>query len=129
MLRWFRTRLRVHTTDAHRLWCRVTGVGVSPLAFLALGQSDAYPSYFRMTGERRDSFIDVEETEHPLNLGNGRFDLAYFVAASHSRSRCQSCRSAASRSNSAPVLTRTSVNGRPVRRVTWVTGRLWASIA
>jgi hypothetical protein len=45
------------------------------------------------------------------------------VSINHARSFCQVRRSAASRSNRVAVFSRTSVNGRPVRRVVWRTGK------
>lgn len=58
---------------------RSAALGPAHLAPLSIGQSDVQPYYFRVTGERRDSFLDAEELDNPLNLMAGRFDLAFAV--------------------------------------------------
>ena len=45
------------------------------------------------------------------------------IFVSQSSSPCQNLRSVASRWNTTTVFSRTSVNGRPERRVVWLTGR------
>jgi ABC-2 type transport system permease protein len=48
-----------------------------PLAALAVGQGDLYPSYFKMTNRSKQSFINDDEIENPTNLLAGRFDLGF----------------------------------------------------
>ncbi|MBK9170191.1 MAG: DUF3526 domain-containing protein [Bryobacterales bacterium] len=51
----------------------------TPLAALAIGQSDLYPYYFRVSTQSRLSFAQNDEIEHPVHLLSGRFDLAFVV--------------------------------------------------
>jgi len=53
----------------------------------------------------------------------GRDSNAPAVLVSQTRSRSHLSRSVVSRSNNASVFVRTSVNGRPARRVVWLTGK------
>jgi ABC-2 type transport system permease protein len=52
----------------------------TPLAALSIGQGDLYPPYtnISMWNSRMDLFTEIEN-ENPLNLLNGRFDLAFFI--------------------------------------------------
>ncbi len=52
----------------------------TPLAALSIGQGDLYPLYtnISMWNSRMDLFTEIEN-ENPLNLLNGRFDLAFFI--------------------------------------------------
>jgi ABC-2 type transport system permease protein len=51
----------------------------SPLAALAVGQSDLLPYYFRVTTGSRQSVLKGDEIENPGNLLTGRFDLAFVI--------------------------------------------------
>jgi len=51
----------------------------APLAALAIGQSDLYPYYARISTRIKQSFIVNDEIENPTNLLSGRFDLAFAV--------------------------------------------------
>lgn len=51
----------------------------APLAALATGQSDIYPYYARVTIRTRPVLVQSDELENPVNLLNGRFDLAFFL--------------------------------------------------
>jgi ABC-2 type transport system permease protein len=52
---------------------------VSPLASLAIGQSDLYVNYYKVTARIRESFIAGEQIENPLKLMVGHFDLAFVI--------------------------------------------------
>lgn len=58
---------------------RIAVLPPAPLAELSVGQSDVYPPYFRVTAERKDSFLDATELANPLHLLTGSFDLAFVV--------------------------------------------------
>lgn len=62
-----------------RLAPRYASMPPAPLAALAVGQSDLYPSYFKVTTASRDTFLNNDEVEHPLHLLSGRFDLAFVI--------------------------------------------------
>jgi ABC-2 type transport system permease protein len=51
----------------------------APLAALAIGQSDLYPYYFKVTTGSSQTFMTNDEIEHPVHLLAGRFDLAFVV--------------------------------------------------
>jgi ABC-2 type transport system permease protein len=51
----------------------------APLGALAIGQSDLFPFYTRVTIRTRPALIQSEEIEHPDNLLSGRFDLAFVL--------------------------------------------------
>ena len=50
-----------------------------PLAALAIGQSDIYPYYFKVSTSSKTTFLNNDEIEHPVHLMSGRFDLAFVV--------------------------------------------------
>ncbi|MCA1572289.1 MAG: DUF3526 domain-containing protein [Chloroflexi bacterium] len=52
---------------------------VAPLAGLAVGQSDLYVNYYKVTARTRESFIAGEQIENPLKLMIGYFDLAFVM--------------------------------------------------
>jgi ABC-2 type transport system permease protein len=52
---------------------------VSPLASLAIGQSDLYVNYYKVTSRTRESFIHGEQIENPLRLMIGHFDLTFVI--------------------------------------------------
>jgi ABC-2 type transport system permease protein len=49
------------------------------LAPLAIGQSDLYPYYFRVSTQSKQTFLNNDEIENPVHLLAGRFDLAFVV--------------------------------------------------
>jgi ABC-2 type transport system permease protein len=51
----------------------------APLAALAVGQSDLYPYYFKVTSQSKQTFTANDEIENPTNLLAGRFDLAFVI--------------------------------------------------
>jgi ABC-2 type transport system permease protein len=52
---------------------------VTSLAALAVGQSDLYVNYYKVTARTRESFIAGEQVENPLELMVGHFDLAFVM--------------------------------------------------
>jgi ABC-2 type transport system permease protein len=52
----------------------------APFSALAVGQSDLHPYYTRVTIRTPSILIQRDELENPLNLLNGRFDLAFVLA-------------------------------------------------
>ncbi|MBX3276725.1 MAG: DUF3526 domain-containing protein [Acidobacteria bacterium] len=50
-----------------------------PLAALAVGQSDLYPYYFKVTRQSRQTFTGNDEIENPALLSAGRFDPAFVI--------------------------------------------------
>lgn len=59
---------------AHHAWLPAV-----PLAPVALGQSDLYPSQFQVSYRSKVSFIHDDEIENPWHLLNGHFDLAFVI--------------------------------------------------
>jgi ABC-2 type transport system permease protein len=51
----------------------------APLAPLAIGQSDLFPSYYRTGIVSRDTFLANDEVVNPGHLAAGRFDLAFVI--------------------------------------------------
>ena len=51
----------------------------TPLAPLAVGSSDLYPYYARVSLRSKQSFIVNDEIENPHNLLAGRFDLSFAI--------------------------------------------------
>lgn len=51
----------------------------APLGSLAIGQSDLYPYYFKVSTNSKESFLNGDEIENPANLLAGRFDLAFVI--------------------------------------------------
>lgn len=51
----------------------------SPLATLAVGSSDLFPYYARVSLRNKQSFLATDEIENPHNLLAGRFDLAFVI--------------------------------------------------
>lgn len=47
------------------------------LGALAIGQSDLYPYYFRVSTNSKETFLNNDEIENPVHLLAGRFDLAF----------------------------------------------------
>ena len=51
----------------------------APLAMLAVGQSDVYPSYLKITARNLDALVTGDQIEHPLAVASGHLDLAFIV--------------------------------------------------
>jgi len=51
----------------------------APLGALAIGQSDLYPYYFRVSTSSKATFLNNDEVENPVHLLSGRFDLAFVL--------------------------------------------------
>ncbi len=51
----------------------------APLGALAIGQSDLYPYYFRVSTNSKETFLNNDEIENPAHLLAGRFDLAFVL--------------------------------------------------
>jgi ABC-2 type transport system permease protein len=51
----------------------------APLGFLAVGQSDVYPSYLKVTARNVDALVTGDQVEHPLAVASGHFDTAFVV--------------------------------------------------
>jgi ABC-2 type transport system permease protein len=51
----------------------------APLAAVAVGQSDIYPYYVKVSTAGKETFLNNEEIENPLHLLSGRFDLAFVI--------------------------------------------------
>jgi len=49
------------------------------LGALAIGQSDLYPYYFKVSTNSKQSFINNDEIENPVHLLAGRFDLSFVI--------------------------------------------------
>ncbi len=49
------------------------------LGSLAIGQSDLYPYYFKVSTGSKQSFLNSDEIENPAHLLAGRFDLAFVI--------------------------------------------------
>ncbi|MCU1325598.1 MAG: hypothetical protein JWN34_968, partial [Bryobacterales bacterium] len=49
------------------------------LGSLAIGQSDLYPYYFKVSTNSRQTFLNSDEIENPVHLLAGRFDLAFVI--------------------------------------------------
>ncbi|HEY7089020.1 MAG TPA: DUF3526 domain-containing protein [Tepidisphaeraceae bacterium] len=61
------------------LGVRYASMPPGPLAALAIGQSDIYPYYFKVSTSSKTTFLNNDEIEHPVHLMSGRFDLAFVV--------------------------------------------------
>src|SRR5688572_8256733 len=51
----------------------------APLGALAVGQSDVYPSYIKVTARNLDSLVTGDQVEHPLAVASGQLDVAFIV--------------------------------------------------
>lgn len=51
----------------------------APLAAVAVGQSDIYPYYVKVSMAGKETFLNNEEIENPMHLLSGRFDLAFVI--------------------------------------------------
>ena len=52
---------------------------VAPLAPVALGQDDLFPSQFKVTFQSKVNFINNNDIENPWHLLSGHFDLAFVL--------------------------------------------------
>jgi ABC-2 type transport system permease protein len=69
--------LRADVVANEKGWLAV--VPPAPLAALAVGQSDVYPSYLRITARNLDALVTGDQIEHPLAVASGHLDLAFLV--------------------------------------------------
>jgi ABC-2 type transport system permease protein len=51
----------------------------APLAALAVGQSDVYPGYLKVTARNLDALVTGDQIEHPLAVASGHLDVAFIV--------------------------------------------------
>ena len=51
----------------------------APLGQLAIGQSDVYPAYIKITARHLDSLVTGDQIEHPLAVASGHFDVAFVI--------------------------------------------------
>lgn len=51
----------------------------APLGALAVGQSDVYPGYLKVTARSLDALVTGDQIEHPLAVASGQFDAAFVV--------------------------------------------------
>ena len=51
----------------------------APLGQLAVGQSDVYPAYIKITARHLDSLVTGDQIEHPLAVASGHFDVAFVI--------------------------------------------------
>lgn len=51
----------------------------APLGRLAIGQSDVYPTYMKVTARHLDSLVTGDQIEHPLAVASGHFDVAFVI--------------------------------------------------
>lgn len=51
----------------------------APLGALAVGQSDVYPSYLKVTARNLDALVTGDQIEHPLAVASGHLDVAFVV--------------------------------------------------
>src|SRR6266508_4576303 len=70
---------RLPSVAASRTGPRYALAPPAPLAALAVGQSDLYPYYFKVTSQSKQTFTANDEIENPTNLLAGRFDLAFVI--------------------------------------------------
>jgi ABC-2 type transport system permease protein len=58
---------------------RYAALPPAPLGTLAVGQTDLYPSHFKVSAGLKESFLIGRETESPFKLLAGQFDLAFVM--------------------------------------------------
>lgn len=51
----------------------------APLGALAVGQSDVFPSYVKVTAGSLNALVTGDQIEHPLAVASGQFDVAFVV--------------------------------------------------
>ena len=54
-------------------------LAAAPLLGLAAGQSDIYPSHYRVTARLRDAQLSGDQATHPLSLLTGQLDLTFVM--------------------------------------------------
>ena len=69
--------LRADVVANEKGWLAV--VPPAPLAMLAVGQSDVYPGYLKITARNLDALVTGDQIEHPLAVASGHLDLAFIV--------------------------------------------------
>lgn len=69
--------LRADVVANDKGWLAV--VPPAPLAALAVGQSDVYPGYLKITARHLDALVTGDQIEHPLAVASGHLDLAFLV--------------------------------------------------
>jgi ABC-2 type transport system permease protein len=67
------------STAGGRLAPRYAMLPPTPVAIVAIGQSDLLPYYFRVSTDARENIVAASEIENPHRLLIGRFDLAFVV--------------------------------------------------
>ena len=70
---------RSPTALGRAMGVRYASMPPGPLAAFAIGQSDLYPYYFRVSIASKQTFANNDEIEHPVHLMSGRFDLAFVI--------------------------------------------------
>jgi ABC-2 type transport system permease protein len=70
---------RVPSNAGGTLAARYTILPPASLASLAVGQSDLYPYYAKISTRTKQTFIVNDEIENPTNLLSGRFDLSFVI--------------------------------------------------
>jgi len=70
---------RSASTVGGNIGARYTVLPPAPLAALAVGQSDLYPYYARISTRIKQTFVVNDEIENPTNLLAGRFDLSFVI--------------------------------------------------
>jgi ABC-2 type transport system permease protein len=70
---------RAEAAGSEWLGARHAVLPPAPLAALAIGQSDLFPYYSRVTIRTQPMLVGSDEIENPTNLVNGRFDLAFVL--------------------------------------------------
>jgi ABC-2 type transport system permease protein len=61
------------------LGLRYAAMPPGPLEAFAIGQSDLYPYYFKVSISSKQTFLSNDEIENPVHLMSGRFDLAFVI--------------------------------------------------
>ncbi|MEZ5398381.1 MAG: DUF3526 domain-containing protein [Bryobacteraceae bacterium] len=70
---------RLPQSFGRNMGLRYAAMPPAGLAALAIGQSDLYPYYFKVSTNSKESFANNDEIENPVHLLAGRFDLAFVV--------------------------------------------------
>jgi ABC-2 type transport system permease protein len=70
---------RSATALGRTMGLRYASMPPGPLAAFAIGQSDLYPYYFKVSTSSKQTFLNNDEIEHPVHLMSGRFDLAFVI--------------------------------------------------
>lgn len=70
---------RIPWAVGRTLGLRYATMPPAPLAAFAIGQSDLYPYYFKVSTSSKQTFFNNDEIENPVHLMSGRFDLAFVI--------------------------------------------------